>query len=160
MWAGRSDLLSGDDTLWVSEWVLEKSEPSLVFSTFPSFHDTSALGHLQIVDTVEKEDVNEAIRIMVISKNSLLGDKGQTARTQRPADVLLPLSVGLRGPKCSVFQGRAVLRILWLYTCLIPGSSRWAWGIKHLAGQYCLDMDHFCQIPTHLRLWGLLCIPC
>lgn len=32
------------------------------------------------MDTVEKEDVNEAIRLMEMSKDSLLGDKGQPAR--------------------------------------------------------------------------------
>lgn len=35
---------------------------------------------LRMVDMVEKEDVNEAIRLMEMSKDSLLGDKGQTAR--------------------------------------------------------------------------------
>lgn len=55
----------------------------MVFSAFPSLHGTSALEHLQMLDTVEKEDVNEAIRLMVISKNSLLGGKGKTAKTWR-----------------------------------------------------------------------------
>uniref|UniRef100_A0A8I3MMX3 DNA replication licensing factor MCM7 n=2 Tax=Canis lupus familiaris TaxID=9615 RepID=A0A8I3MMX3_CANLF len=49
---------------------------------------STALARLRMVDTVEKEDVNEAIRLMEMSKDSLLGDKGQTARTQRPADVI------------------------------------------------------------------------
>nr|XP_017507480.2 DNA replication licensing factor MCM7 isoform X1 [Manis javanica] len=49
---------------------------------------STALARLRMVDTVEKEDVNEAIRLMEMSKDSLLGDKGQAARTQRPADVI------------------------------------------------------------------------
>ncbi|XP_036267235.2 DNA replication licensing factor MCM7 isoform X3 [Pipistrellus kuhlii] len=49
---------------------------------------STALARLRMVDTVEKEDVNEAIRLMEMSKDSLLSDKGQTARTQRPADVI------------------------------------------------------------------------
>uniref|UniRef100_A0A8C9DBK2 DNA replication licensing factor MCM7 n=1 Tax=Panthera leo TaxID=9689 RepID=A0A8C9DBK2_PANLE len=49
---------------------------------------STALARLRMVDMVEKEDVNEAIRLMEMSKDSLLGDKGQTARTQRPADVI------------------------------------------------------------------------
>ncbi|XP_021017552.1 DNA replication licensing factor MCM7 isoform X1 [Mus caroli] len=49
---------------------------------------STALARLRMVDIVEKEDVNEAIRLMEMSKDSLLGEKGQTARTQRPADVI------------------------------------------------------------------------
>ena len=61
--------------------MLEKrGSPWSASSRFPSFQGTSTLGHLQMVDTVEKEDVNEAIRLMEMSKDSLLGDKGQTAR--------------------------------------------------------------------------------
>lgn len=40
----------------------------------------SPQARLRMVDAVEKEDVNEAIRLMEMSKDSLLGDKGQTAR--------------------------------------------------------------------------------
>uniref|UniRef100_A0A8C3F4A0 MCM AAA-lid domain-containing protein n=1 Tax=Chrysemys picta bellii TaxID=8478 RepID=A0A8C3F4A0_CHRPI len=43
---------------------------------------------LRLVDVVEKEDVNEAMRLMEMSKDSLLGDKGQQTRTQRAADVI------------------------------------------------------------------------
>ncbi|XP_029437746.1 DNA replication licensing factor MCM7 isoform X2 [Rhinatrema bivittatum] len=49
---------------------------------------STALARLRLVDTVEKEDVNEAMRLMEMSKDSLLGDKGQMTRTQRPADVI------------------------------------------------------------------------
>lgn len=35
---------------------------------------------LRLVDVVEKEDVNEAMRLMEMSKDSLLGDKGQQTR--------------------------------------------------------------------------------
>ncbi|CAM4689124.1 unnamed protein product [Lepidochelys olivacea] len=48
----------------------------------------SALARLRLVDVVEKEDVNEAMRLMEMSKDSLLGDKGQQTRTQRAADVI------------------------------------------------------------------------
>ena len=65
------------------------------------------------MDTVEKEDVNEAIRIMVISKNSLLGDKGQTARTQRPADVIFAPVCGSQRTKVFSFprQGSAAYSV-------------------------------------------------
>lgn len=50
----------------------------------PSFRAHLSLpspqARLRLVDTVEKEDVNEAIRLMEMSKDSLLGDKGQPAR--------------------------------------------------------------------------------
>ncbi|XP_048476043.1 DNA replication licensing factor MCM7 isoform X1 [Rhincodon typus] len=49
---------------------------------------STALARLRLVDTVEKEDVNEAMRLMEMSKDSLLGDKSQTNRAQRPADVI------------------------------------------------------------------------
>lgn len=32
------------------------------------------------MDVVEKEDVNEAMRLMEMSKDSLLGDRGQQAK--------------------------------------------------------------------------------
>ncbi|XP_067412660.1 DNA replication licensing factor MCM7 [Emydura macquarii macquarii] len=47
-----------------------------------------ALARLRLVDVVEKEDINEAMRLMEMSKDSLLGDKGQQTRTQRVADVI------------------------------------------------------------------------
>ncbi|KAK1202505.1 MCM7 factor, partial [Pygoscelis papua] len=40
----------------------------------------TALARLRLVDVVEKEDVNEAMRLMEMSKDSLLGDKGQQSR--------------------------------------------------------------------------------
>ncbi|XP_039355917.1 DNA replication licensing factor MCM7 isoform X1 [Mauremys reevesii] len=48
----------------------------------------SALARLRLVDVVEKEDVNEAMRLMEMSKDSLLGDKSQQSRPQRAADVI------------------------------------------------------------------------
>ncbi|XP_041034631.1 DNA replication licensing factor MCM7 [Carcharodon carcharias] len=48
---------------------------------------STALARLRLVDTVEKEDVNEAMRLMEMSKDSLVGERGQT-RAQRPADVI------------------------------------------------------------------------
>ena len=57
--------------------------------------------------------MNEAIRIMVISKNSLLGDKGQTARTQRPADVIFAPVCGSQRTKVFSFprQGSAAYSV-------------------------------------------------
>lgn len=46
----------------------------------PIFSMPSPQARLRMVDIVEKEDVNEAIRLMEMSKDSLLGEKGQTAR--------------------------------------------------------------------------------
>eukprot|EP00062_Callorhinchus_milii_P026287 gi/632988224/ref/XP_007882990.1/ PREDICTED: DNA replication licensing factor MCM7 [Callorhinchus milii] len=48
----------------------------------------TALARLRLVDTVEKEDVNEAMRLMEMSKDSLVGDRGQGTRAQRPADII------------------------------------------------------------------------
>nr|XP_020480415.1 DNA replication licensing factor MCM7 isoform X1 [Monopterus albus] len=51
----------------------------------------TALARLRTVDTVEKEDVNEAMRLMEMSKDSLQADKSSSTRTQRPADVIFSL---------------------------------------------------------------------
>ncbi|KAH0619393.1 hypothetical protein JD844_025951 [Phrynosoma platyrhinos] len=48
----------------------------------------TALARLRRVDVVEKEDVNEAMRLMEMSKDSLLADKGQPSRTQRPSELI------------------------------------------------------------------------
>jgi DNA replication licensing factor MCM7 len=75
---------------------------------------STALARLRMVDTVEKEDVNEAIRLMEMSKDSLLGDKGQTARTQRPADVIFAtireLVSGGRSVRFSEAEQRCISR--------------------------------------------------
>uniref|UniRef100_A0A8C9VPG4 DNA replication licensing factor MCM7 n=1 Tax=Scleropages formosus TaxID=113540 RepID=A0A8C9VPG4_SCLFO len=52
---------------------------------------STALARLRLVDTVEKEDVNEAMRLMEMSKDSLQADKSSSTRTQRPADVIFSL---------------------------------------------------------------------
>uniref|UniRef100_A0A668T4D4 DNA replication licensing factor MCM7 n=1 Tax=Oreochromis aureus TaxID=47969 RepID=A0A668T4D4_OREAU len=52
---------------------------------------STALARLRMMDTVEKEDVNEAMRLMEMSKDSLQADKSSTTRTQRPADVIFSL---------------------------------------------------------------------
>ncbi|XP_015195785.2 DNA replication licensing factor MCM7 isoform X1 [Lepisosteus oculatus] len=49
---------------------------------------STALARLRLVDTVEKEDVNEAMRLMEMSKDSLQAEKNQSTRAQRPADVI------------------------------------------------------------------------
>ncbi|KAJ6655577.1 hypothetical protein lerEdw1_005048 [Lerista edwardsae] len=43
---------------------------------------------LRRVDVVEKEDINEAMRLMEMSKDSLVADKGQPNRAQRPSDLI------------------------------------------------------------------------
>nr|XP_056701191.1 DNA replication licensing factor MCM7 [Euleptes europaea] len=48
----------------------------------------TALARLRRVDMVEKEDVNEAMRLMEMSKDSLLADKGQPSRGQHPSDLI------------------------------------------------------------------------
>uniref|UniRef100_A0A7N6AUC3 DNA replication licensing factor MCM7 n=1 Tax=Anabas testudineus TaxID=64144 RepID=A0A7N6AUC3_ANATE len=52
---------------------------------------STALARLRMVDSVEKEDVNEAMRLMEMSKDSLQADKSSSTRTQRPADVIFSL---------------------------------------------------------------------
>ncbi|XP_076844847.1 DNA replication licensing factor MCM7 isoform X1 [Brachyhypopomus gauderio] len=58
---------------------------------------STALARLRMVDVVEKEDVNEAMRLMEMSKDSLQPDKSTTTRTQRPADVIFSLVRELSG---------------------------------------------------------------
>ncbi|XP_061439795.1 DNA replication licensing factor MCM7 isoform X2 [Rhineura floridana] len=48
----------------------------------------TALARLRRVNLVEKEDVNEAMRLMEMSKDSLLADKGMPSRTQRPSELI------------------------------------------------------------------------
>ncbi|XP_077589755.1 DNA replication licensing factor MCM7 [Stigmatopora nigra] len=52
---------------------------------------STALARLRLMDVVEKEDVNEAMRLMEMSKDSLQADKSSSTRTQRPADVIFSL---------------------------------------------------------------------
>uniref|UniRef100_A0A6Q2Y9Q7 DNA replication licensing factor MCM7 n=1 Tax=Esox lucius TaxID=8010 RepID=A0A6Q2Y9Q7_ESOLU len=52
---------------------------------------STALARLRLVDVVEKEDVNEAMRLMEMSKDSLQADKSNATRAQRPADVIFSL---------------------------------------------------------------------
>ncbi|XP_023659194.1 DNA replication licensing factor MCM7 isoform X1 [Paramormyrops kingsleyae] len=52
---------------------------------------STALARLRLVDTVEKEDVNEAMRLMEMSKDSLQAEKSNATRNQRPADVIFSL---------------------------------------------------------------------
>ncbi|XP_039198390.1 DNA replication licensing factor MCM7 [Crotalus tigris] len=48
----------------------------------------TALARLRRVEMVEKEDVNEAMRLMEMSKDSLLVDRGQPSRMQRPSELI------------------------------------------------------------------------
>ncbi|KAJ3587329.1 hypothetical protein NHX12_010927 [Muraenolepis orangiensis] len=52
---------------------------------------STALARLRNEDVVGKEDVNEAMRLMEMSKDSLQTDKSGATRTQRPADVIFSL---------------------------------------------------------------------
>ncbi|KAG1934624.1 DNA replication licensing factor MCM7 isoform X2 [Pimephales promelas] len=58
---------------------------------------STALARLRMVDVVEKEDVNEAMRLMEMSKDSLQADKTSNTRAQRPADVIFSLLRELSG---------------------------------------------------------------
>ncbi|NXA21285.1 MCM7 factor, partial [Ibidorhyncha struthersii] len=65
---------------------------------------------------VEKEDVNEAMRLMEMSKDSLLGDKGQQSRVQRPSDAIFAAVRELAG-------GRAVAYAEALQRCVAKGFT-------------------------------------
>ncbi|XP_074427816.1 DNA replication licensing factor MCM7 isoform X1 [Larus michahellis] len=71
----------------------------------------TALARLRLVDVVEKEDVNEAMRLMEMSKDSLLGDKGQQSRVQRPADAIFAAVREVAGGR-AVPYGEALQRCL------------------------------------------------
>ncbi|XP_071656343.1 DNA replication licensing factor MCM7 isoform X2 [Patagioenas fasciata] len=58
----------------------------------------TALARLRLGDEVEKEDVNEAMRLMEMSRDSLRGDRGQQSRPQRPSDAIFALLRELGGP--------------------------------------------------------------
>ncbi|XP_052005836.1 DNA replication licensing factor mcm7-A-like isoform X1 [Xyrauchen texanus] len=58
---------------------------------------STALARLRMVSVVEKEDVNEAMRLMEMSKDSLQTDKTSNTRAQRPADVIFSLLRELAG---------------------------------------------------------------
>ncbi|XP_074023945.1 DNA replication licensing factor MCM7, partial [Numenius arquata] len=78
----------------------------------------TALARLRLVEVVEKEDVNEAMRLMEMSKDSLLGDKGQQSRTQRPADAIFGVIRELGGSR-----GTPVPYGLALQRCLAKGFT-------------------------------------
>ncbi|XP_041482371.1 DNA replication licensing factor mcm7-like [Lytechinus variegatus] len=48
----------------------------------------TALARLRLIEVVEKEDVNEAMRLMEMSKESLIGQSDTAARPQRAEDVI------------------------------------------------------------------------
>ncbi len=52
---------------------------------------STALARLRLVDVVEKEDVNEAMRLMEMSKESLHGHQETTGRKQRSEDVVFSI---------------------------------------------------------------------
>ncbi|TRY54048.1 hypothetical protein DNTS_034760 [Danionella cerebrum] len=51
----------------------------------------SLQARLRMVDVVEKEDVNEAMRLMEMSKDSLQPEQNQSSRSQRPSDLIFSL---------------------------------------------------------------------
>ncbi|KAJ8389254.1 hypothetical protein AAFF_G00121190 [Aldrovandia affinis] len=73
---------------------------------------STALARLRLVDLVEKEDVNEAMRLMEMSKDSLQADKSNATRAQRPADVIFSLLRELAGEGAKgQGQARGVVRM-------------------------------------------------
>ncbi|NXJ72968.1 MCM7 factor, partial [Rostratula benghalensis] len=78
----------------------------------------TALARLRLGDVVEKEDVNEAMRLMEMSKDSLQGDKGQQSRTQRPADAIFAAVRELGGS-----EGAPVPYGVALQRCLAKGFT-------------------------------------
>ncbi|KAM9286004.1 DNA replication licensing factor MCM7 [Cariama cristata] len=72
----------------------------------------TALARLRLVDVVEKEDVNEAMRLMEMSKDSLLGDKGQQSRPLRPADAIFSVLRELAGGARTLPYPQALQRCL------------------------------------------------
>ncbi|XP_025066886.1 DNA replication licensing factor MCM7, partial [Alligator sinensis] len=70
----------------------------------------TALARLRLVDVVEKEDVNEAMRLMEMSKDSLLGDRGQQAKPQRAADAIFATVRELAGAGRTVRYAEAETR--------------------------------------------------
>uniref|UniRef100_H9GIU3 Minichromosome maintenance complex component 7 n=1 Tax=Anolis carolinensis TaxID=28377 RepID=H9GIU3_ANOCA len=65
-----------------------RTPPTLVRTLLGILRLATALARLRRVDAVEKEDVNEAMRLMEMSKDSLVADKGQQSRTQRPSELI------------------------------------------------------------------------
>ncbi|NXV73817.1 MCM7 factor, partial [Atlantisia rogersi] len=77
---------------------------------------------LRLVDVVEKEDVNEAMRLMEMSKDSLAGDKGQQSRPQRPSDAIFAVVRELE-PEGGPGGGRGVPYAQALQRCLAKGFT-------------------------------------
>ncbi|XP_059099226.1 DNA replication licensing factor mcm7-like [Tigriopus californicus] len=63
---------------------------------------STALARLRIVDTVEKEDVNEAMRLMEMSKDSLNTQKDETNRPQDVSDRIFALIREMAGEQKSL----------------------------------------------------------
>lgn len=70
---------------------------------------STALARLRLVEAVEREDVNEAMRLMEMSKDSLQADKSANTRTQRPADVIFSLVRELSGEAAGGKRGMVKL---------------------------------------------------
>ncbi|XP_035169901.1 DNA replication licensing factor MCM7-like, partial [Oxyura jamaicensis] len=78
----------------------------------------SPQARLRLVDVVEKEDINEAMRLMEMSKDSLQGDKGQQGRPPRPSDAIFAALRELAGP-----GGRSLRLAEALPRCLAKGFT-------------------------------------
>ncbi|XP_031465949.1 DNA replication licensing factor MCM7 [Phasianus colchicus] len=78
----------------------------------------TALARLRLVDVVEKEDVNEAMRLMEASRDSLQGHKGQQGRPPRPSDAIFAALRELSGP-----SGRSVSAAEGLQRCVAKGFT-------------------------------------
>ncbi|XP_022088153.1 DNA replication licensing factor mcm7-like [Acanthaster planci] len=78
---------------------------------------STALARLRLVDVVEKEDVNEAMRLMEMSKESLHGQQEVTGRKQRSEDVIFSIIREMVSGKQSVKFADA------RQTCLAKGFT-------------------------------------
>ncbi|XP_038070926.1 DNA replication licensing factor mcm7-A-like isoform X2 [Patiria miniata] len=78
---------------------------------------STALARLRLVDVVEKEDVNEAMRLMEMSKESLHGQQEVTGRKQRSEDVVFSIIREMVSGKQSVKFADA------RQTCLAKGFT-------------------------------------
>ena len=54
------------------------------------------MAKLKLADTVTRDDVQEAMRLVEMSKDSLKGTKSQKKRRQRPSDLIYQGKITLR----------------------------------------------------------------
>lgn len=68
----------------------------------------TALARLRLVDVVEKEDVNEAMRLMEMSKDSLTHNNEKTGRAQTVTDKIFTLIREIAGESCVIKLGEVL----------------------------------------------------